>query len=81
MRKQMARVRQLDTRAGTDVLFVLGAGVDKCLGLPLLNTLFRDLSDFARGTGRALTPNSHPAMRDGRGYLFNVDVELNFQLY
>jgi len=37
-----------------DVLFVLGAGVDRILGLPLLNTLFRDLSEFARGAGKAV---------------------------
>ena len=38
--------------APSDVLFVLGAGVDRVLGLPLLNTLFRDLSVFARGAGK-----------------------------
>jgi hypothetical protein len=37
-----------------DVVFVLGAGVDRVLGLPLLNTLFRDLGDFARGSGKAI---------------------------
>jgi len=36
-------------RVGTDVVF-LGAGVDRVLDLPLLNTLFRDLSDFVRGS-------------------------------
>jgi hypothetical protein len=37
-----------------DVIFVLGAGVDRVLGLPLLNTLFRDLGEFARGPGKAI---------------------------
>lgn len=41
-------------KASTDVVFVLGAGVDRVLGLPLLTTLFRDLSDFARGSGKAI---------------------------
>jgi hypothetical protein len=36
------------------VIFVLGAGVDRVLGLPLLNTLFKDLSDFTRGPGKAI---------------------------
>jgi hypothetical protein len=40
--------------ASTDVLFVLGAGVDRVLGLPLLTTLFKDLSEFARGSGKAI---------------------------
>jgi hypothetical protein len=39
---------------GSDVVFVLGAGVDKVLGLPLLNTLFKDLSDFIRGSGKPI---------------------------
>src|SRR5580704_16846919 len=37
-----------------DVVFVLGAGVDRVLGLPLVNTLFRELSDFASGSGAAI---------------------------
>ncbi len=41
-------------RASTDVIFVLGAGVDRVLGLPLLTTLFKDLSEFARGSGKAI---------------------------
>ena len=36
------------------MIFVLGAGVDRVLGLPLLNTLFKDLSDFTRGPGKAI---------------------------
>src|SRR5947199_10291839 len=50
----MPKLHQTGLRAGPDVLFVLGAGVDKILGLPLLNTLFRDLSEFARGTGKVV---------------------------
>src|SRR5258708_5849391 len=50
----MPEVRHSGPRAGLDVLFVLGAGVDRVLGLPLLNTLFRDLSEFARGAGKAV---------------------------
>jgi hypothetical protein len=42
------------SRASEDVLFVLGAGVDRVLGLPLVSTLFRDLSDFASGSGAAI---------------------------
>jgi hypothetical protein len=37
-----------------DVILVLGAGVDRVLGLPLVSTLFRELSDFASGSGRAI---------------------------
>jgi hypothetical protein len=47
-------------RASSDVIFVLGAGVDRVLGLPLLNTLFRDLSGFASGSGKAI----NKAIRD-----------------
>jgi hypothetical protein len=39
---------------GDDVVFVLGAGVDRVFGLPLVNSLFRDLSEFARGPGAAI---------------------------
>jgi hypothetical protein len=37
-----------------DVVFVLGAGVDRVFGLPLLNTLFHDLGEFARGAGKGI---------------------------
>jgi hypothetical protein len=36
------------------VVFILGAGVDRVFGLPLLNTLFRDLGEFARGAGKEI---------------------------
>jgi hypothetical protein len=42
------------SHASDGVIFVLGAGVDRVLGLPLLNTLFRDLGEFARGPGNAI---------------------------
>jgi hypothetical protein len=41
-------------KASKDSVFVLGAGVDRVLGLPLLNTLFRDLNDFIRGSGESI---------------------------
>jgi len=50
----MQPTRPSTPKASTDVIFVLGAGVDRVLGLPLLTTLFRDLSDFARGSGKAI---------------------------
>jgi len=50
----MPETQETDRHAGPDVLFVLGAGVDYVLGLPVLNTLFRDLSEFARGAGKAV---------------------------
>jgi len=43
-----------DNKASKDVVFVLGAGVDRVLGLPLLNTLFRDLNEFVGGSGAAV---------------------------
>ena len=46
--------------APSDVLFVLGAGVDRVLELPLLNTLFRDLSNFVLGSGKEI----NQAIRD-----------------
>jgi hypothetical protein len=46
--------RPVEFRASKDVIFVLGAGVDKALGLPLLNTLFRDLNGFAHGVGKEI---------------------------
>ena len=42
------------SNAINDVIFVLGAGVDRVLGLPLVSTLFRDLGDFASGSGAAI---------------------------
>lgn len=50
----MPETRQPARGANSDVLFVLGAGVDRVLGLPLLNTLFKDLSEFARGAGKGI---------------------------
>jgi hypothetical protein len=50
----MSQSAQPTQKASKDVIFVLGAGVDKVLGLPLLNTLFKDLSEFARGSGKAI---------------------------
>jgi len=41
-------------KVSKDAVFVLGAGVDRVLGLPLLNTLFRDLNDFVHGSGAAI---------------------------
>ncbi len=43
-----------DNKASKDVVFVLGAGVDRTLGLPLLTTLFRDLNEFVIGQGVAV---------------------------
>jgi hypothetical protein len=40
-----------DKKVSKDVVFVLGAGVDRVLGLPLLNTLFRDLNQFVSELG------------------------------
>lgn len=40
-----------ENKVSKDVVFVLGAGVDKALDLPLLNTLFRDLNAFVVGSG------------------------------
>lgn len=36
------------------VVYVLGAGVDKPLGLPLANELLSDVADFAKGTGKVV---------------------------
>jgi len=41
-------------KVSRDVIFVLGAGVDKALGLPLVNGLFKELSDFVRGSGQPI---------------------------
>jgi hypothetical protein len=46
--------RHPDGKAGNKVVFVLGAGVDRVLDLPLLNTLFRDLNEFVLGSGQAI---------------------------
>jgi hypothetical protein len=51
--QQTNRSRE-NRRAINDVIFVLGAGVDKIFGLPLLNTLFRDLNSFAHGPGKGI---------------------------
>lgn len=49
----MPETRQPIRKASSDVVFVLGAGVGRILGLPLLNTLFKGLSEFVRGSGGA----------------------------
>jgi hypothetical protein len=49
---QEFRTRPPQTHDG--LVFVLGAGVDRVLGLPLVNTLFHDLSEFARGPGKTI---------------------------
>ena len=41
-------------KVSNDVIFLLGAGVDKALGLPLVNGLFKELSDFVRGSGQQI---------------------------
>lgn len=43
-----------DSKVSKDVVFVLGAGVDRALDLPLLNTLFPDLNGFVAGSGAAI---------------------------
>jgi hypothetical protein len=50
----MLETRQQVERASSDIIFVLGAGVDRILGLPLLNTLFKDLNNFVHGAGKAI---------------------------
>lgn len=54
MRRQMPATQHIRSSASSDVVFVLGAGVDKVLGLPLLNTLFRDLNIFVNGSGKVI---------------------------
>jgi hypothetical protein len=44
---------RVSSRIGDEVVFVLGAGVDRVFGLPLVNSLFHDLGEFARGPGAA----------------------------
>ncbi len=56
----MTDTRQSFAKFNPDVIFVLGAGVDRALGLPLLNTLFRDLTNFVNGAGQAI----HKAIRE-----------------
>lgn len=60
------------TKASADVVFVLGAGVDKILGLPLLNTLFRDLNEFIHGAGKdinkAIRDHAKPLRFDLQSY-------------
>ena len=60
-----------ENKAGKDVVFVLGAGVDRALGLPLLNTLFRDLNEFVIGPGERL----NKAIRNHvKGLRFNLQT-------
>lgn len=46
--------RRAEGEIDDNVVFVLGAGVDRVFGLPLLNTLFHDLGEFARGAGKGI---------------------------
>lgn len=67
----MPEARQPIRRASSDVVFVLGAGVDRVLGLPLLNTLFKDLGDFIRGSGKEI----HDAIRSHVKHMrFNLET-------
>lgn len=50
----MSGPSRISSGINDDVVFVLGAGVDRVFGLPLVNSLFRDLSDFTRGQGTAI---------------------------
>jgi hypothetical protein len=50
----MPEARQQIRKANSDVVFVLGAGVDRVLGLPLLYTLLKDLGVFILGSGREI---------------------------
>jgi hypothetical protein len=60
------------TKASSDVVFVLGADVDRILGLPLLNTLFRDLNEFIHGAGKdinkAIRDHAKPLRFDLQSY-------------
>jgi hypothetical protein len=61
--------RPSEYKASKDVVFVLGAGVDRVLGLPLLNSLFGDLNEFVRGSGAAV----NKAIRDhAKSLRFNL---------
>ncbi len=58
-------------KVGNDVIFVLGAGVDRVLHLPLLNTLFRDLNAFVSGPGADI----NKAIRgQAKGMRFNLQT-------
>jgi hypothetical protein len=50
----MADSRPSGLKPSAEVVFVLGAGVDRVFELPLLNTLFRDLSNFITGPGQSI---------------------------
>lgn len=52
-------------RVPPDTVFVLGAGVDYALGLPLMNSMFRELNAFAKGEGKAVDRaiRSHVSVR------------------
>ncbi len=69
--KAPAKVSSPAEKAGKDVVFILGAGVDKALGLPLLNTIFRDLNLFVRGAGKPI----HAAIRSHvKGLRFDLQT-------
>jgi hypothetical protein len=67
----MPEARQQIRKAGPEVVFVLGAGVDRILGLPLLNTLFKDLTDFIRGSGREINSAIRSHVKNMR---FNLET-------
>lgn len=52
MNTKRRQLRRPVAKVNKDVIFVLGAGVDRALGLPLMNTLFHDLNTFANGPGK-----------------------------
>ena len=60
-----------ENKVASDVVFVLGAGVDRVLNLPLLNTLFRDLNAFVLGPGAEI----NKAIRSHvKGMRFNLQT-------
>ena len=54
LRTEIPSKSQNSSAIRQNVVFVLGAGLDRVLGLPLLTPLFEDLSDFTRGSGMAI---------------------------
>ncbi|MEZ4554190.1 MAG: hypothetical protein R3B59_09820 [Dehalococcoidia bacterium] len=60
-------------------VFVLGAGVDRALGLPLADGLLRELDAFAKGEGKAISQTIKNKLGGGRRVRFSFEKYVSTQ--
>jgi len=60
-------------------VYILGAGVDRALGLPLADGLLRELDAFAKGDGKAISQAIKNKLGGGRRVRFNFEKYVSNQ--